>query len=98
LLVKKAPPIILKWRQDLTDSGQEGIEAQEKVCSELKHTDVICLTEHWQSYQELISTNIVDFKLVSAFCSSSSEHGGSGIYVKDGLKIKEITNFAGISE
>ena len=31
LLVRKAPPIILKWRQDLTESGQEGIKAQEKV-------------------------------------------------------------------
>jgi len=36
--------------------------------------------------------------LVSAFCSSSGEHGGSGIYVKDGLKSKEISYFAGISE
>ena len=31
LLVRKTPPIILKWRQDLTDSGQERVEAQEKV-------------------------------------------------------------------
>jgi hypothetical protein len=31
LLVRKTPPIILKWRQDLTGSAQEGIEAQENV-------------------------------------------------------------------
>jgi len=31
LLVRKTPPIILKWRQDLTHIGQEGAEAQEKV-------------------------------------------------------------------
>ena len=31
LLVRKTPPIILKWRQDLMDSGQEGVEAQEKL-------------------------------------------------------------------
>jgi hypothetical protein len=31
LLVRNTPPIIFKWRQDLMDSGQEGIEAQEKV-------------------------------------------------------------------
>jgi hypothetical protein len=30
LLLRKTSPIILKWRQDLTDSGQEGAEAQEK--------------------------------------------------------------------
>ena len=66
--------------------------------SELKHVDVICLREHWQSDQKLNCTNIVDFKLVSAFCRSSSEHDGSGIYVKDGLKTKEISYLAGISE
>ena len=51
---------------------------------------VICLTEHWQSYQKLNCTNIVDINLVSTFCRSSSELGGSGVYVKDGLKTKEI--------
>jgi hypothetical protein len=54
-------------------------ELEVLLCSELKHVDVICLTEHWQSYQKLSCTNVVDFKLVSAFCKSSSEHGGSGI-------------------
>jgi len=31
LLVRKTSPIILKWRQDLKESGQEGVEAQGKV-------------------------------------------------------------------
>ena len=31
LIERKTPPIILKWRQAVTDSGQEGTEAQEKV-------------------------------------------------------------------
>jgi hypothetical protein len=68
------------------------------LCSELKRVDVICLTEHWQSDQKLNCTNIVDFKLASAFSRSSSEHGGSGSYVKDGLETKEISYFAGITE
>jgi hypothetical protein len=34
-----------------------------QLCSELKHVDVICLTEHWQSVQKQNCTN-VDFKLV----------------------------------
>jgi predicted outer membrane repeat protein len=41
---------------------------------------------------------MVDFKLVRAFCRSSSEHGGSGICAKDGLRTKEISYFAGVSE
>jgi exonuclease III len=66
--------------------------------SELKHVDVICLTELWQSDQNLKRANIVDFKLLSAFCKSSSEHDGSGIYVKDGLIAREMSHFADISE
>jgi hypothetical protein len=31
MFVRKTPPIILTWRQDLMDSGQEGVEAQGKV-------------------------------------------------------------------
>jgi hypothetical protein len=31
MLVRKTPPIILKWRQEITDSVQEGVEAQENV-------------------------------------------------------------------
>jgi hypothetical protein len=68
------------------------------LCSELKHVDVMCLTEHWQSDLKLNCTNIVDFNLTSAFWRSGSEPSGSGICVKDGLTTKEISDFAGISE
>jgi len=30
--------------------------------------------------------------MVSTFCRRSSSHGGAGIYVKDGLTTREITN------
>jgi hypothetical protein len=68
------------------------------LSSELKHVDVIWLTEHWQSDQKLNCININNFKLVSAFCKSSSEHDGSGIYVKNSFETKEISYFAGVSE
>jgi exonuclease III len=84
--------------QNICSLRRRTTELEVLLCSELKHVDVICLTKHWQSDQKLNCTNIVDFKLVSAFCRSSSEHGGYGIYVKDGLKTKEISYFSGISE
>ena len=46
-------------------------ELEVLLCSELKHVDVICLTEHLQSYQKLNCTNIVDFKLVSTFAGAA---------------------------
>jgi hypothetical protein len=57
---------------------------------ELMHVAVICLTEHWLSDQKLNCINIMDFKLVSAFCRSSSEQSGSGIYVKNETETKEM--------
>jgi predicted outer membrane repeat protein len=59
---------------------------------------LLCLTEHWLSNNKLNCINTADFKLVSAFCRSSSEHGGSGIYVKDDLDTKGISCFTHISE
>jgi predicted outer membrane repeat protein len=66
--------------------------------SDLEYVDVLCLTEHWQSDQKMKGINISEFKLVRAFCRNSSEHGGSGIYVKKGLETKEVNYFQGISE
>jgi predicted outer membrane repeat protein len=58
----------------------------------------MCLTEHRENNQKLKCINIIDFNSVSAFCRNCSEHGGSGIYVKDDLETKEISYFAGKSE
>jgi hypothetical protein len=76
----KSPKLVALY-QNICSRRRKTTELEVLLCSELKHVDVICLTVHWQSDQKLNCTNIVDFKLVSAFCRSSSEHGGSGIYV-----------------
>jgi exonuclease III len=73
-------------------------ELEVLLCSELKYVDVLCLTGHWQSNHKLNCINTTDFKLVSAFCRSSSDHGGSDIYVTDSLETKEISCFTGISD
>jgi len=91
-------PKLAVLHQNICSLRKKTTEFKVLLCSELKHVGVICLTEHWQSDHKLNCTNIVDFKLVSAFCRSSIEHGGSGIYVKDGLETKEISYFTGISK
>jgi predicted outer membrane repeat protein len=84
--------------QNICSFTAKTTELEVLLCSELKPVSVICLTGHWQSELKLNCTNITDFKLVRAFCGNSSEHGGSGIYVKNGLETKEISCSAGISE
>jgi hypothetical protein len=91
-------PKLVVLHQNICSIRKITTELEVLFYSEWKHVDVICLTEHWQSDQKLNCSNIVDFKLASAFCRSSSEHGGSGIYVRDGIETKEINYFAGISE
>lgn len=59
---------------------------------------LLCLTENWLSSNKLNCINTTDFKLVSAFRRSSSEHGGSGIYVKDDLDTEGISCFTHVSE
>jgi hypothetical protein len=89
---------IVVLHQNICSLTPKTTELEVLLCSELKPVNVICLTEHWQSELKLNCINITDFKLVSAFGRSSSEHGGSGIYVKNGLETKEISCVAGISE
>jgi exonuclease III len=89
---------LVVMHQNICSLRKKTTDLEVLLCSELKHVDVICLTEHWQSNQKLNCTNIVGFRLVSVFCRSSSEHGGSGIFVKDDLKTKEIGYFAELSE
>ena len=68
------------------------------LSTELKHVELLCLTEHWQNDQTIRCVNICNFKMVSAFCRRSSNHGGAGIYVKDGLITREISLFTDICE
>jgi hypothetical protein len=53
----------------------------------------LCFTEHWQKEQQTKFLNIDQFKLVSKFCRNNTEHGGSCIYVRQYLQIKEVNCF-----
>ena len=73
-------------------------ELEVLLSTELRHIDVIYLTEHWQNDQAISSMNICNFKLASAFCRRSSNHGGAGIYVTEGLHTREIKLFTKLCE
>jgi hypothetical protein len=59
---------------------------------------LLFLRDHWLSNNKQNCINITDFMLVSAFCRSSSEHGGFGSYVKDDLDTKEVSCLTHVSE
>jgi exonuclease III len=65
---------------------------------ELKKVDILCLTEHWLNAQALHCINIAGFKLISSFCRKDSKHGGSSIYIKNGIVTREINHFPNVCE
>ncbi|XP_050518987.1 dual serine/threonine and tyrosine protein kinase [Diabrotica virgifera virgifera] len=62
------------------------------------HNVCVCLTEHWKSKEQLELHHINGFSLASSFCRDQGEHGGSSIYVKEGVVWKERTNICSQSE
>lgn len=51
---------------------------------------ILCLTEHWRSEAQLTSTGILNFKLISSFCRQEGHHGGSAIFVREGIECKAM--------
>jgi hypothetical protein len=66
--------------------------------SSLKNILVLCFTEHWVQVDYLNLIQIDQYKLVSYFSRKKYDHGGSCIYVKQGIRTKELNCFKGISE
>ena len=59
--------------------------------------DVLCFTEHWVKEDYLNLNQIDQNKLVSYFSRTKYDHGGSCIYVKKGIRTKELNCLKGIS-
>ena len=67
------------------------------LANDLK-ADVLCFVEHWRTYQELSIVNIPSYYMANYFCRSGSGlHGGSAIYVKDNLEVKELINVSDVA-
>jgi len=89
---------LIVLHQNVCSLKNKVTELEMLLSTELKHIDILCLTEHWQSDQNISYINISGFRLVSAFCRSSSKHGRSGIHIKDGFVTSEINHFTNICE
>jgi len=84
--------------QNICSLRNKTTELEVWLNTELNQVDVICLTEHWLNDQNLIRTNIQNFKLVSSFSRKYRTHGGSCIYVKNNISTKDIDYFTTFGE
>ncbi|KAL3278651.1 hypothetical protein HHI36_016188 [Cryptolaemus montrouzieri] len=48
-----------------------------------QNADVVAVSEHWRSLEELSCYKLDGFKLVSTLCREHGEHGGTAIYCKE---------------
>jgi hypothetical protein len=69
---------------------QQSIRIRPGVKSSLGNTDVLCFTEHWVKEDYLNEIQIDQYKLVDYFSRKKYEHGGSCIYVKNGIRTREL--------
>lgn len=60
----------------------------EKFASD-ERADIVTLTEHSRSRDELNDIYLGGFRLVSGFCRDTGEHGGSAIYWRNLLVCME---------
>ena len=98
IIEKKNNYTVTVLHQNICSLRNKTMELEVWLNTELNQVDVICLTEHWLNYQNLISTNIQNFKLASSFNRKYRTHGGSCIYVKDNISTKDMDYFTTFGE
>lgn len=67
------------------------IDEVEVEC-ELNKIDILCLSEHWMTCDQIISIKIEGYTLVNYFCRSNFKNGGVAIFCRNELidNVKEI--------
>lgn len=59
--------------------------------------DIVAITEHWKSKDELEAGMLEGYKLVSSFCRLKGRHGGTAIYCKEDLKCTDRQDYNSLS-
>lgn len=62
-----------------------------------KNYDIVCLTEHWLTYDEVDFVNFTNYKVVSFFCRTSHIHGGVLILARRSVGCVGMDWVAGLS-
>lgn len=54
-----------------------------------RHCKILCISEHWKTYEQLTNFGIKGFYLASSICREEKQHGGSAIYIRQEIQSKE---------
>ena len=61
------------------------------------NVNILCLTEHWLSKDELFLLKIPGYYLVSFYCRNHGQHGGSAIFVRDNILTRNVSTLCNLS-
>lgn len=50
--------------------------------------DLLCLTEHWRSTEELALIKVRNFSLISGVCRDPGKHGGAAVFARESVNAK----------
>lgn len=62
-----------------------------------KSVDILCLTEHWFTQNEITAFYISDYELSTAYCRSHSRGGGAAILLKSSMPFRDIVQVSALS-
>lgn len=62
-----------------------------------KNVDILCISEHWISYNNINLINIPEFKLAAHYARRNHIHGGSVIYARANLNFCKVDVFDNFS-
>lgn len=74
------------------------VEKMEVVLKENAPCQIVCVTEHWQSLDELSTFTIGDMQLTTCFCRKRGERGGSAIFVAKDISWRPREDLCRLSE
>lgn len=60
--------------------------------------DFACVSEHWQTKEQLNLLNIKGFSLVASYCRDAGEHGGAAVFCRDSLVVKSNNKINSLSQ
>jgi hypothetical protein len=68
------------------------------LATEYLNVNILCFTEHWLLEVQMNVLNIDYFRLASNFSRNHSTSGGSCIFVRNNIEIKEVEYLKGLGK
>lgn len=81
--------------QNVQSIGTSFLKLQHILSSQA--INILCITEHWKSEEELMLYTPPGYVLVSSYCREKGKHGGCAIFLEKGMQYSHRKDFKNLS-